>query len=111
MQIQKLALKTETILSGGERERRLKQHLNSSTPTLTSLLQDITFQSQMASFQVQFPSPTSQSYLFCLLKEENLEYLTLFGILISQPSYYASLTLDYFPKPLFIIFVNVMWLQ
>lgn len=117
---QKLALKTEMILSKEERERCLGQHLNSFAPNLTILLQDITFQSQMALFQVQLPPshPSTRKATFSVfVKEDNLAYLTLFGILTSRPFY--CLTLGYFPKHFFfncfcechVAQINHKWLK
>lgn len=56
----------------------------------------------MASLQVQLPPPTFQSYSSAFVKEDSLEYLTLFGILIPQPSYYPiCVWMNYFPKHFF----------
>lgn len=78
--------------------------IKSFAPNLT-ILQDITFQSQMALFQVQLPSshpPPLKATFSVSVKKDNLEYLTLFGILISRPSYCNGLTLRYFPKCFFL---------
>lgn len=70
----KVSIKTKRIKDHKpkERDRRLKQLLNRFAPNLTILLQDITSQSQMASFQVQLPHPTSQSHFFCPCKRRKL---------------------------------------
>lgn len=76
----------------------------------------------MALFQVQLspshPPPLKATFSVCR-KEDNLEYLTLFGILTSQRSYCNSLTLGYFPKHFFFNYfcecyvaqINHKWLK
>lgn len=79
--------------------------INSFAPNLTILLQDITFRSQMALFQVQSPHPHPpclKATFPVFVKEDNLEYPTLFGILTSQPFYCTRLDFAFLSKAPFL---------